>query len=571
MFKYSYACLFIFCFSFLCQAQESLDFSFDNNVKRFSIPDSLGDTSLKELKSRYYKYSKFPEKANFYLKCLYYKSLSTKDSIEIAKTYAFMSDATEKDSLKLAFIDKSIFYALNKEHSVYPAFSYFKKGYLYFSKANYKEALSNYFLALDIAQENNHKLANDVKFNIGLLKNHIGKYEEALKIFKECYKPYEKNQNKNIRPYLIALFAISDSYTKQGKSDSATTVNTYGIQKSVDYGLDDMKQYFIMNEGVNSYFKKQYEPSIDSIIKVIPFLLENEDYSNLIFSRFYLGKSYMGSKKIQKGINELKKVDSLLKIRPDFIPEIKETYILLIDYYKKENKTEELLYYHNRLAKYDSLMYVSYQDISDRIVTKFDTPLKFREKDEMILDLTRANSSKLTWGILSSILFLIICSLLVFRNIKIRRGYQEKFQVLLKENDKVIQVSKITKNQVSSVVLSKEIVQRIEDGLSLFIAEEKYLNNDVSVNSLAKKMGSNSKYLSQYLNHYKKTKFTDYINDLRITYIVNRLKDDEKIRKYTIKAISEIAGFSNPVSFSHAFLKKTGIKPSYFIKKLSAL
>jgi len=74
--------------------------------------------------------------------------------------------------------------------------------------------------------------------------------------------------------------------------------------------------------------------------------------------------------------------------------------------------------------------------------------------------------------------------------------------------------------------------------------------------------------LSHYINHYEKKKFTDYINDLRIEYTIEKIKLDKKFRIYTIKAISESVGFSNPVSFSQAFYKKTGIKPSYFIKKM---
>ncbi|WP_282079668.1 helix-turn-helix domain-containing protein [Aquimarina algiphila] len=83
-------------------------------------------------------------------------------------------------------------------------------------------------------------------------------------------------------------------------------------------------------------------------------------------------------------------------------------------------------------------------------------------------------------------------------------------------------------------------------------------------------MDSNSKYLSLFINHYEQKKFTNYINDLRIEYAMEKIKNDKKFRKYTIKAIAYETGFSNPVSFSQAFYKKTGLKPSYFIKQLES-
>ena len=44
---------------------------------------------------------------------------------------------------------------------------------------------------------------------------------------------------------------------------------------------------------------------------------------------------------------------------------------------------------------------------------------------------------------------------------------------------------------------------------------------------------------------------------------------DKKFRQYTIHALALEFGFNNAESFSTAFDKKTGIKPSFFIKNLN--
>ncbi len=55
---------------------------------------------------------------------------------------------------------------------------------------------------------------------------------------------------------------------------------------------------------------------------------------------------------------------------------------------------------------------------------------------------------------------------------------------------------------------------------------------------------------------------------MRIDCIVKRLQTDQKLRKYTIKAIVTEAGFNSAEVFAKTFRKRIGIYPSYFIKKL---
>ncbi|MBG6111996.1 AraC-like DNA-binding protein [Flavobacterium sp. CG_9.10] len=60
-----------------------------------------------------------------------------------------------------------------------------------------------------------------------------------------------------------------------------------------------------------------------------------------------------------------------------------------------------------------------------------------------------------------------------------------------------------------------------------------------------------------------------YINDLRIDYALSKLQKNNKLRNYTVQALAQEFGFNGAESFSAAFYKKTGIKPTYFIKELT--
>ncbi|MEM6687195.1 MAG: helix-turn-helix domain-containing protein, partial [Bacteroidota bacterium] len=77
-------------------------------------------------------------------------------------------------------------------------------------------------------------------------------------------------------------------------------------------------------------------------------------------------------------------------------------------------------------------------------------------------------------------------------------------------------------------------------------------------------------YLSKLVNAHKGKSFTAYITDLRVNYAIRRLKEDRKFRSYTIDSIARDIGFNRSESFSRAFKNKTGLYPSYYIKRLDS-
>ena len=97
------------------------------------------------------------------------------------------------------------------------------------------------------------------------------------------------------------------------------------------------------------------------------------------------------------------------------------------------------------------------------------------------------------------------------------------------------------------------------------------MSKKTTLRSLAKDFNTNTNYLSKIINHNKNSSFSNYINSLRIEHIIEILKTNSSIRKYTIKAIADEAGFSNSESFSKAFYKSKGIKPSYFIREMDKI
>ena len=119
--------------------------------------------------------------------------------------------------------------------------------------------------------------------------------------------------------------------------------------------------------------------------------------------------------------------------------------------------------------------------------------------------------------------------------------------------------------------VSNELVESILKKIAIFEKQKDYLSPKIYLYNLARKFKTNSSYLSKIINVYKKTTFTNYINNLRIEYTICKLVYDSKFRNYTMLAIAESVGFNSTKSFSKAFLNKTGIMPTYFIKQVKML
>jgi len=559
-----------FLFYFLYSSAQSIETNFSNieEVNKFRIPDSLRNKSYDYLENKFYSDSIYYIR-KVYAKTYIKKGFGLNDSLNIAKGYYFLSVISE-ESIVLSILNRGLDYSKSLHTKEFPAILYYNKGRFYFNNANYKEALNNYFISFNLAKQNNLFLADNSKFCIGLLKSRIGKYEEALKIFKESYNYVLSEESEYSKKYfhkLIPLMSLSDTYTKLNKLDTATSINVEGIRIALENNSHDFYHYFVMNEGVNLFFKKDHKSAIDSLQKALPNLIKLQDQSNILFCRLYLGKSLFEHGKKEDAIVQFRTMDTLFEGFKDVFPEIRDGYKLWIHFCKTNGDKESQLQFLNRLISVDSILNTNYKYINEKIIKNFDTQNLVQEKEQLISDLNQANYFKSSSIILLSLALIIVSIFLIFNYYK-RQGYRRKFEELIKQENKAIPTKELEKEKRVLTYLSADILKIIKKGLEEFKSNQEFLNHNVSMNSLAKNMDTNSKYLSVYINQYEQKKFTDYINDLRIEYTIEKLKVDQKFRKYTIKAIAEEVGFSNPISFSQAFYKNTEIKPSFFIREL---
>lgn len=94
----------------------------------------------------------------------------------------------------------------------------------------------------------------------------------------------------------------------------------------------------------------------------------------------------------------------------------------------------------------------------------------------------------------------------------------------------------------------------------LVLEEKAYLDKDLRLEDLARRLGTNRTYVSSYFREVLKSTFYDYINRLRITEAALPLMSEHP--EYKLEHIAAESGFKSISTFRRAFRKVTGSLPS---------
>ena len=120
-------------------------------------------------------------------------------------------------------------------------------------------------------------------------------------------------------------------------------------------------------------------------------------------------------------------------------------------------------------------------------------------------------------------------------------------------------------------VIDNDKVVAVLKGLDKLEQEEFYLKSKCNLHTIAKKVKTNSTYLTKIIHTHKGKKFNEYITDLRITYALHRLKNDKKFRAFSVKSIAIELGYKSDGAFAKHFKAKTGLNPSYYISNIEKI
>lgn len=546
------------------------------------VSDSLMTESYHSLYTEFYNTFEEVEKSEIYATALLKKAYLEKDTLQLTNGYFMITsyDIEKYISLNDSLLKYSAFLS-KAEHYHFSWYANERKGDFYYDKRDFKSAFDFYTKALHIAKKmNNLELQNTTTTNLGLLKERTKRNEEALIDFKKNFD-YELNNFEkldsiteyNTESLLNAFCLLGNSLRLNKKYDSAIVVNKKVFNYKKLPGANLYTGIAGLQMAEVNFDIENYKNVLDSINQSLKILIENDEISNIAVAYHLRGMSKIKLNLIESGLKDLEKMDSIFNLNQDLYPPLRLGFSYLINHFKKQDNTTKQLYYVQQLLKFDSIVY-NYSDyISEGIHLQEKNSLlniQHSLKDEV--NKIRKTRQLIIWiGVLTIIALLIEIIRRKKKNKRLLTEYQNRFDKILNvssSNSKPIE-SYISKEKTNdSINIAKSVLDEINLKIELFEESKGFLDKEISLNKLANDIGTNSNYLGKVIKYNNKTNFRQYINSLRIEYILNRIREDRKLIKYSIHAIAKEAGFNHAEPFSKAFKAKTGLYPSEFINKI---
>ncbi|WP_420553201.1 helix-turn-helix domain-containing protein [Tenacibaculum aiptasiae] len=438
-----------------------------------------------------------------------------------------------------------------------------------------KQALKNYTKAEAYAIETKDiERIIKIKGNIALIYQDMEELNEALLKTKEKHFLLEISKEKLGSKFQInklkTSLNIGAIYATMYKND---TLQIQYADSSLYYynsilknnNLKDDSYYYgrtYYGLGTIHTLKKEYTKANLYLEKSLEIFHKYKSYSYLYKGYYNTAVNYYMAKNLKKAKNNFLKA---LHIKNDTLLDYNYMHAnnYLSKIYLNQKKVDSANYYLNTfLNAYDKISTREKQQFKEAYKTAKE--INFTKK---INALNKDNNKRAFYYniiVISLILILGFTSFFVFKNIR------EKKKAKSRLNDLLTRVSQKEKDTIttSDLKIKDEQHQQIIKGLSKIEEKLYFLKDDFNLYNAAKKIGTNTTYLSKVIKEYKKMSFSEYTNELRINYITKKLSEDKKIRAYTTQAIGEIGGYKNAKSFTRIFKKHTGITPYQFIEKI---
>lgn len=171
---------------------------------------------------------------------------------------------------------------------------------------------------------------------------------------------------------------------------------------------------------------------------------------------------------------------------------------------------------------------------------------------------------------------LIVLGIVVFSFYFYHKSQKEKHHRFLQiiqdlkksENATIDQIQSNTIEVQSKQTIDEELIEKLAVGLKKLEQKEAFLDPNFKLAYVAKKLNTNTAYLSQYFNQVMQKSFSEYTQELRIHYVLQKLAEAPYFRKYTLQAIAEEVGYKDANTLVRVFKKQTGLSPNYYIEKL---
>ncbi|CCH54348.1 response regulator receiver protein [Fibrisoma limi BUZ 3] len=121
----------------------------------------------------------------------------------------------------------------------------------------------------------------------------------------------------------------------------------------------------------------------------------------------------------------------------------------------------------------------------------------------------------------------------------------------------------IPDNNAVAAVQNPDILEWKQKLLTLMANEKPYLEPELSLSDLARRMHTNSSVLSQVINVGTSRNFNDFVNEYRVEEFKQQVNNPDNAH-LSLLGIALECGFNSKATFNRAFKKFTGVSPKEF-------
>lgn len=479
----------------------------------------------------------------------------------------------EQYTKSLTLTEASIEISKNTQNDTYLSKAYLRKGNIYMQQGENENALTAYYSLLQVAEkEANANYQFFARMNIAVIHRMMRQYKKALEKCTEALQIIDETDYKNKRNHVNLLTILSETYLDMEQFDAALDYTEKGLVISEKLGYSHGKVDLLIKKGIISYKKEKYDAALNYLHQAEDILKEDtltNDFYQKTYTNYFLAASFFKQEKYQQTVDQLLKTIKLLENDSKRDVYILDTYLLLAKSYNKLQNAKQTLFWHDEYLKLNTILEKDKNKVQTKI---YEEETQLFKNQIAVLKKDKEESNTIIWyAVACAVIFIMVWIFTLSRSVKKERSNKAVFNKLTSKIESLnTQYHNITNRKSTQKLfdIEDEKVVSILKGIEKLEATNYFLNLDCSLSAMAKKLKTNRSYLSQIIKTHKKKKFNEYINDLRITYTINRLQTDTKFCKFSIASIAKEVGYKSDYSFVKHFKERTKVKPSDYIKKL---
>ncbi|NBC08009.1 MAG: helix-turn-helix domain-containing protein [Bacteroidetes bacterium] len=139
----------------------------------------------------------------------------------------------------------------------------------------------------------------------------------------------------------------------------------------------------------------------------------------------------------------------------------------------------------------------------------------------------------------------------------------------VKEEELQLPLLELEEKYSSSSLKVAEEIKLYFELKELVETEKLYLDSSLTLKDIADQLNTNTKYLSQVINHHIGSNFQTFVNAYRIEEAKEKILDD-KYSNLTLFGIALQCGFKNKSTFYKVFRDKVGMTPKAYLKNIAS-